>query len=162
LHLYFKNSNGIIQEVKDLRTYQTVAVIDSLLKSEEIDAIIEKILRIINNNGGTVKNVDRWEKKRLAFQIKKRQYGYYVEIIFEAPGDLVKILDRDYRLDENILRYLTITLGKKALAIMEKQKASEEPPLEEELPELEDMTDDMDEEDEDELVSFEQSELSSS
>jgi small subunit ribosomal protein S6 len=162
LHLYFKNSNGIIQEVKDLRTYQTVAVIDSLLKSEEIDAIIEKILRIINNNGGTVKNVDRWEKKRLAFQIKKRQYGYYVEIIFEAPGDLVKILDRDYRLDENILRYLTITLGKKALAIMEKQKASEEPPLEEELPELEDITDDMDEEDEDELVSFEQSELSSS
>jgi small subunit ribosomal protein S6 len=162
LHLYFKNSNGIIQEVKDLRTYQTVAVIDSLLKSEEIDAIIEKILRIINNNGGTVKNVDRWEKKRLAFQIKKRQYGYYVEIIFEAPGDLVKILDRDYRLDENILRYLTITLGKKALAIMEKQKASEEPPLEEELPELEDITEDMDEEDEDELVSFEQSELSSS
>ena len=70
-----------------MRTYQTVIVIDSLLKNEEIDTIIEKVTRIINNNGGKVKNVDRWEKKRLAFKIKNRQYGYYVEIMFEAPSD---------------------------------------------------------------------------
>ncbi len=144
-----------------MRTYQTVVVIDSLLKSEEIDAIIEKILRIINNNGGNVKNVNRWEKKRLAYEIKKRQYGYYVEIIFEAAGDLVKILERDYRLDENVLRYLTITMGKKALAFIEKQKTSDETLFEEEIPELEDITDDIDDE-EDEFVSFEESELSTS
>jgi len=144
-----------------LKTYQTIIVIDSLLKNEEIDAIIEKILRIINNNGGIVKNVDRWEKKRLAYEIKKRQYGYYVEIVFEAPGDLVKILERDYRLDENILRYLTITLGKKALAFIDQQKEAKQPVLEDEIPELEDLTDDEDEEEE-ELVSFEEGELVSS
>lgn len=113
-----------------MRTYQTVVVIDSLLKTEEIDAIIEKITRIINNNGGKIQITNRWEKKRLAYEIKKRQYGYYVEIVFDAPSNLLKILERDYQLDENILRYLTVHLDKRALAQREKQKAK----LVEEIP----------------------------
>ncbi len=122
-----------------MKTYQTIVVIDSLLKSEEIDAIIEKILRIINNNGGKVINVDRWEKRRLAYEIKKRQYGYYVEIIFEAPSNLIKILERDYRLDENILRYLTVNLSKKALMHLERIKMAEQVKEEKEIPELEEL-----------------------
>lgn len=122
-----------------MKTYQTIVVIDSLLKGEEIDAIIEKILRIINNNGGRVINVDRWEKRRLAYEIKKRQYGYYVEIIFEAPSNLIKILERDYRLDENILRYLTVNLSKKALMHLERIKMAEQVKEEKEIPELEEL-----------------------
>ncbi|MDZ7331662.1 MAG: 30S ribosomal protein S6 [candidate division KSB1 bacterium] len=130
-----------------MRTYQTVVVIDSLLKSEEIEATIEKILRIINNNGGKVLNVDRWEKRRLAYEIRKRQYGYYVEIIFEAPSNLVKILERDYRLDENILRYLTVTLSKKALTYLDQIKMAKQVPEEKEIPELEELieTEELDE-----------------
>lgn len=126
-----------------MRTYQTIVVIDSLLKSEEIDAIIEKVMRIINNNGGKAKSVDRWEKKRLAYEIKNRQYGYYVEIIFEAPGDLVKILERDYRLDENILRYLTTVLDKKAIAYLERQQ-KKETPVEVDIPEVEELNEEED------------------
>jgi len=84
-------------------------------------------------------NVDRWEKRRLAYEIKKRQYGYYVEIIFEAPSNLVKILERDYRLDENILRYLTVTLTKKALTHLERIKMAAQAPEEKEIPELEEL-----------------------
>lgn len=108
-----------------MRTYQTVVIIDSLLKSEEIDAIIEKIVRNINNNGGKIVTIDRWEKKRLMYEIKKRQYGYYVEIVFEAPHNLIKIMERDYRLDENILRYLTVYLDSKALAYRDKQNQNQ-------------------------------------
>ncbi|MFZ5518255.1 MAG: 30S ribosomal protein S6 [Candidatus Zhuqueibacterota bacterium] len=105
-----------------MRTYETVVVIDSLLKSEEIDAVIEKISRIINNNGGVIKTVDHWGKKRLAYEIKKRQYGYYVEIIFDAPGNIIKTLEREYRLDENILRYLSLYLDASAIAYIEEQR----------------------------------------
>jgi small subunit ribosomal protein S6 len=146
---------GIIQEVKNLKIYQTIVVIDSLLKSEEIDAIIEKILRIVNNNGGKVTNVNRWEKKRLAYEIKKRQYGYYVEIDFEAPGNLVKILERDYRLDENILRYVTVHLDKKAIVHLEKQKLTDKEKIEEEELELEEIIDELDEEADIEFTSAE-------
>jgi len=141
-----------------LRTYQTIVVIDSLLKSEEIDAIIEKVVRIINNNGGDVKNVDRWEKKRLAYQIKNRQYGYYVEIMFQATGDLVKILERDYRLDENILRYLTIVLDTKALNYLEKQKQKKEKTVVEVLPALDTTTEETDKKKDLELAPIENDE----
>jgi len=126
-----------------LKTYQTIVVIDSLLKSEEIDAIIEKILRIINNNGGKVIDVIRWEKKRLAYEIKRRQYGYYVEIIFESENNIITILEREYRLDEHILRYLTIRLDKKALAYMEQQRTKKQKETEEEeLPDIPEIIED--------------------
>jgi len=105
-----------------LRTYQSIVVIDSLLKSEEIDGIIEKVERIISNNGGKINELDRWGKKRLAYEIKKRQYGYYVEFLFDAPNNLISVLDREYGLDENILRYLTIHLNARALEQREQEK----------------------------------------
>jgi len=110
---------------RDLRTYESVVVIDSLIKSEEINAIIEKIERIISNNGGKILEIDRWGKRRLAYEIKKRQYGYYVDFIFEAPSNLINVLERDYGLDENILRYLTVHLNKRALEHKAQQKLKE-------------------------------------
>ncbi len=105
-----------------MQTYSTFVVVDSLLKSEEIDSTIEKIERNIKNNGGEIIELDRWGKKRLAYTIKKRQYGYYVEIIFKSSGDVIKIIEREYGLDENILRYLTIVLDKKALQYRQNEK----------------------------------------
>ena len=105
-----------------MQTYSTIIVIDSLLKSDEIDNIIEKIERNIKNNGGEILEFDRWGKKRLAYEIKKRQYGYYVEIIFRGKGNIVKIIEHEYRLDENILRYLTVLLNKKALETLQGEK----------------------------------------
>ena len=105
-----------------MRTYETVVVIDSLLKNEEIDEIVNKIERVIRNNGGNIVSIDRWGKKRLAFEIKRRQYGYYVEIIFEAPMNVILILEREYGLEENILRYLSIHLDKRALEYRERQQ----------------------------------------
>lgn len=105
-----------------MSTYSTTVVIDSLLKPAEIENTVEKIQRNIKNNGGEILEVDKWGKKRLAYEIKKRQYGYYVDIIFQASGNLVKVIEREYGLDENILRYLTIVLNKKALKYREEQQ----------------------------------------
>ena len=110
---------------KDLRTYETIVVIDSLLKSEEIDGIIEKVERILKNNGGNIVSIERWGKKRLAYEIKKRQYGYYVQIVFEAPNSLLRVLEKEYQLEENILRYLTVHLDKRALEYYQQQKLKE-------------------------------------
>jgi len=109
-----------------LRTYETVIVIDSFLKNEEIDEIVNKVERVISNNGGKIESIERWGKKRLAFEIKRRQYGYYVEIVFEAPPNVIRILEREYRLEENILRYLSIYLDKRALEYRDKQKLNQE------------------------------------
>ena len=105
-----------------MKTYSSIAVIDSLLKPDEIDSTIDKIERNIKNNGGEIMEVDRWGKKRLAYEIKKRQYGFYVEFYFKASGSAIKVIEREYGLDENILRYLTIVLDKKALEYRKQEK----------------------------------------
>jgi small subunit ribosomal protein S6 len=112
-----------------LRKYETVLVIDSLLKAEEIENIIKKYERFISANGGEIENLDRWGKKRLAYEIKKRQYGYYVLFRFNGPPIMIKQLEREFRLNEALLRYQTIQMEKKALRALEARqlKSSIEP-----------------------------------
>jgi len=117
-----------------LRKYETIFVIDSLLKSDEIENIITKYEKFISANGGQIETLEKWGKKRLAFEIKKRQYGYYVFIRFDGSPSMIKPLEREYRLNESILRYKTIilsTMALKALAIQQAmgytKKHTEEP-----------------------------------
>ncbi len=102
--------------------YETIFVIDSLLKTEEIENIITKYEKFISANGGKIELIDRWGKKRLAFEIKKRQYGYYVLILFEGLPSMIKSLEREYRLNESILRYKTIKLSTMALKALTHQR----------------------------------------
>ncbi|NLP11963.1 30S ribosomal protein S6 [bacterium] len=110
-----------------MRTYETVIVIDSLLKPEEIDSIINKYERFISANGGKVSSMDRWGKRRLAYEINKRQYGFYVLIRFEGPSAMIKQLDREYRLNESLLRTKIIKLDDKALKVLMQQTAAAAP-----------------------------------
>ena len=102
-----------------MRKYETIFVIDSLLKSEEIDSIINKYERFISANGGEIETIQRWGKKRLAYEIKKRQYGYYVLIRFHGPPTMIRPLEREYRLNESLLRYKTLLLSVPALKALE-------------------------------------------
>ena len=106
-----------------MRTYETIIVIDSLLKTEEIDSIISKYERFISDNGGKVNSLDRWGKRRLAYEINKRQYGFYVLIRFDGPSPMIKQLDREYRLNESLLRTKIIKLDDKALKTLERLAA---------------------------------------
>ena len=78
-----------------LRQYETIFVVDSLLKNNEIDEIIKRYERFISANGGNITDIQRWGKRRLAYEIKKRQYGFYVYVRFEGPGTVIKPLERE-------------------------------------------------------------------
>lgn len=98
-----------------MRKYETIFVIDSLLKSEEIENNINKYERFISANGGHIEEIERWGKKRLAYEVKRRQYGYYVLIRFDGLPGMIKPLEREYRLNESLLRYKTLLLSKGAI-----------------------------------------------
>jgi len=107
-----------------LRQYETTIIVDAHLPGEQIGATVEKTTKFIENHGGGVKFVDRWGKRRLAYEIAKKQYGYYVYIRFEAEGSFVKELEREFKLDSSILRYFTVLVSKGALR-EEMQRKSE-------------------------------------
>ncbi|RMD99854.1 MAG: 30S ribosomal protein S6 [Calditrichaeota bacterium] len=108
------------------RLYETTIVIDPQLKSVEIEEVIKKVTDFITNHGGEIVKVEEWGKRRLAYEINKKQYGYYVHIRFNASGQLVHLLEREYRLSEAILRYLTIKVHKMALKMEEEARKRQE------------------------------------
>ncbi len=97
------------------RHYETTFIIDAYLTNDQIEEKILKYTQLIENSEGKIDRVERWGKRRLAYEIAKKQYGFYVYIRFEAPGTIVQVLERDYKLDDDILRYLTILITPAAL-----------------------------------------------
>ena len=104
------------------RTYESVVIVNAALEDEQIDATIARIQETITTHGGEIIDLDKWGRERLAYPIKKAKSGYYAIFRFNASSDLIAVLERNYRLDENIVRYLSIVLDKFALEAISKQK----------------------------------------
>lgn len=105
------------------RVYESAVLINAALDDESIKNLIARIKDTITTNGGDIMEVEDWGRKRLAYQVKKSKIGYYSIFRFNSPPDLVPKIERFYQLDENILRYLTITLSKEALEQIEIDKS---------------------------------------
>jgi small subunit ribosomal protein S6 len=105
--------------------YESVVIFNAALEDEQIENNITRIQDTIKNNGGSILELDRWGRKRLAYPIQKSKTGYYLVLRFSAPSELISILERSFRLDENIMRYLTVVLNKKALEGIAKQKEAD-------------------------------------
>lgn len=102
--------------------YESAVIINAALDDEQIESIISRIKDTIVNNGGEIRELENWGRKRLAYMVKKSKIGYYAIFRFNAPSTIVSKLERFYQLDEQILRYLTITLDNDALEHLEKNK----------------------------------------
>jgi small subunit ribosomal protein S6 len=103
--------------------YESAVLINAALDDETIKNLIERIKETITTNGGDILEVEDWGRKRLAYQVKKSKIGYYAIFRFSSPPDIVPKIERNYQLDENILRYLTIALSKDALEQIEIDKS---------------------------------------
>lgn len=95
-----------------IRQYESTFIIDAHLSTDEIEKIVSKYTDVIEKHQGKIKLIDRWGKRRLAYEISKKQYGYYVYVRFEAEGTVVAALEKDFKLDEMILRYLVLRIPK--------------------------------------------------
>jgi len=113
--------------MNEQRLYETTFIVNASLEDPQVEAVATRIQEIITNNGDEIVAVNRWGRKRLAYPIKKKNNGYYVNIEFNGKGSTINQLEHVYHLDENILRYLTIKVEKNALKAREiKPVVSEE------------------------------------
>lgn len=102
--------------------YESAILINAALDDQQIESIIARVKDLITNNGGEIREVENWGRKRLAYPVEKSKIGYYAIYRFDAPGDIVTKLERAYTLDEQILRFVTLKLSKDALEQIEKNK----------------------------------------
>ncbi len=97
------------------RDYESYFILDGNLEDAAIEEIIKKYENLLKKQNAEIKNIDRIGRKKLAYPIRRKQNGFYVCFEFIAKNDVVAKLERAYKLDENILRYLTIYMTKKEL-----------------------------------------------
>ena len=94
-----------------MRRYETIFIVRSSTGEDEITGIIDKVESIITGDGGTVLKVDKWGLKKLAYLIKKEAQGYYVYIDYAAVPSAVAEIERIFKIDDRLLKYMTLKLA---------------------------------------------------
>jgi len=90
-----------------MNKYESVVIINPNLEAESIKALVEKISNLINSNG-TVNSVEELGKRKLAYEIKKLNEGYYVVVKFEAKPELITELERVYRITDEVMKFIVV------------------------------------------------------
>ncbi len=90
-----------------MNKYETVFIINPNVEEAGVKDLVEKFSNIINNDG-KVLEVQDLGKKKLAYPIKKNDEAYYEVINFEANPDLIKELERNYRITDDVIKFITI------------------------------------------------------
>lgn len=88
--------------------YECVTIARQDISSAQVDALNERFSTVITENGGSIANIEYWGLKNLAYKINKNRKGHYVLMQIDAPSDAVKEMERQMRLDEDMMRYLTL------------------------------------------------------
>lgn len=93
-----------------MNLYEVLYVIDTALEDSARTDVINRFSALVEANGGKVERVDEWGKRRLAYAINYKTEGYYVLMYISAPSDLPRELERNFKINDAILRYLVIRL----------------------------------------------------
>ncbi|MBW2675541.1 MAG: 30S ribosomal protein S6, partial [Deltaproteobacteria bacterium] len=96
-----------------LRRYETIFIVRTDLQSDEVGPLVDRYTGIIDGMDGTIIEVDNWGKRRLAYPIEKRREGVYVRVDFVARYKVVTEVERNFKIDDNILRFQTVKLSDK-------------------------------------------------
>ena len=88
--------------------YESTFIIRHDMSAQQVEQLAESFSDIIKNNGGDVTKTEHWGLKTLAYRIKKHRKGHYVFFNVDAPSAAVQEYERNLRLSEDVLRYLTI------------------------------------------------------
>lgn len=90
-----------------MNKYESVVIINPSVEEEKVKELSQKFTDIINNDG-KVEKIEDLGKKKLAYEVKKNKEGYYVVINFEANSDLIAELERNYRIMDEVIKFITI------------------------------------------------------
>ncbi len=88
--------------------YETVFIVRQDVSAKQVEHIASDLAKIIEDNGGTVAKTEHWGLRPLAYRIKKNRKGHYVLFAIDAPAAAVQEMERRARLNEDIIRLLTV------------------------------------------------------
>ena len=97
-----------------MRRYETIIIIDPDVREDTRSEFIERVNEIITQHGGFLIELDDWGQRRMAYEIKKKLRGYYARVDYCGNGTLVDEIERTFRIDDRVMKYMTVLLDKEA------------------------------------------------
>jgi len=92
--------------------YETVFIARQDISAKQVEDLAKSFGKIVNDNGGEVKTTENWGLRNLAYKIKKNRKGHYTLLHLDAPPKAVAEMERNMRLNEDVLRFLTVSIEK--------------------------------------------------
>ncbi|MBQ8465149.1 MAG: 30S ribosomal protein S6 [Alphaproteobacteria bacterium] len=109
-----------------MANYESVLIARQDLGASQVNNIVEDLSNVIKKEGGEVVRVDNWGLKNLAYRIKKNRKGHYVILNIAAPASAIAEYERVMRVNEDIIRYMTIKVEEFSSINSDKESAVEE------------------------------------
>lgn len=125
-----------------MRRYETIFIINPDLTEEDRSSLLDRIKEIIPQQEGVLVQEELWGARKLAYEIKKKPRGYYVRMDYCGTGKVVDELERFGRIDERVMKYLTVQLDpeadvEKILEEIAAARAAAQAPAEDQAPQAE-------------------------
>jgi small subunit ribosomal protein S6 len=90
--------------------YESIFILRPSLADEDIQKTLDKVKSTVEKSGGTIERLENWGKKKLAYEVKREKKGVYVQLNFHGNGTAVSELERLFRLEDAIMKFLTVKL----------------------------------------------------
>ena len=105
--------------------YELMVILNPEIDERQVPATLDKFLKVITADGGTIDNVDIWGKRRLAYEIQKKTEGLYAVVAFTATSAATQELDRQLKLNEQVMR-TKVLRAEEAIALIESERVRAE------------------------------------
>ena len=106
-----------------MKNYETVFILNPVLSEDQMKDAVGQYEQLLKSNGAEIINSEKWGLKKLAYMIQHKSTGFYNLIEFTADNQLVNTLETEFKRDERVMRFLTVSLDKHAVEYNERRKA---------------------------------------
>lgn len=97
------------------RNYEAMVILNPIMSEDEINALIERLGGVLKNGGANMREIARWGKRKMAYEINKKTEGYYVIYYFTLDGgeEVLTTFERTCRYDEQVMRHMAVKVPTK-------------------------------------------------
>jgi len=106
--------------------YELMVILTPEIDERTVAPTLDKFLKVITNDGGSIEKVDIWGKRRLAYEIQKKNEGIYAVVNFTATSEATQELDRQLKLNESIMRTKVLRAEEAQAMVASEAKLTEE------------------------------------
>ncbi|MDN3707542.1 30S ribosomal protein S6 [Myroides ceti] len=102
--------------------YETVFILNPVLSETQIKETVVKFEEFLTSRGAQMISKEDWGLKKLAYEIQNKKSGFYHLFEYTVPGDVIIGLETEFRRDERVMRFLTVSLDKHAVSWAERRR----------------------------------------